>query len=154
MTRVQAFPVISVDAWSRTYATDASEGWDAVTLTRRDRLFAEQLRGKLDIRELKTGFEIATTSHVGYIPFERFAVRIQPAISHLDMLRMMQYAYNIDDLTAYERMGLTATTDFAPEQLVAAWLAVHVRQLIRRGLFQTWKRPSWRPCGGAFVSRS
>lgn len=140
MTGSADYPVFSVDAWSTVLFGDHGGLQPAPELTWRDRRFIEQLegRGRLELRELRTGLEVATRSHVGYLPFERFALRIHPAIAHDDMLRMMQYAYEFDDVTAYVRTGAAATVAFAPEELVIAGLVFHLRKLARRGLFQTY----------------
>lgn len=136
----QYYPVFSVDAWSEVHLGDPGGVQPVPELTWRDRRFIEQLEGqrKLEFRELRTGPQVVTRSHVGYVPFEGFALRIHPKISHGDMLRMMQYAYEFDDLTAYERTGAAATVEFAPEELVIAGLVFHLRKLARRGLYQTY----------------
>ena len=140
MTEVSTFPVIAVDAWTRTCLGERGGGQPAPALTWRDRRFIERLQeqGKIDIRELRTGLEIVTKSHVGYLPFERFGLRIDPAISHRDMRQMMRYAYELDDFDVYNRSALAGITDFAPEELIILGLVFHVRKLAGQGLFQAY----------------
>lgn len=133
-------PVIFVDAWSDLYVDDRVDDQVIPPMSERDKRFAETLRAsrKLEIRELRSGMDIKTTSHVGFLPFEHFSLRIQPKVSHENMLRMMQYAYGIDDFTLYEGTGMTGTGPFQPEELVVAGLVESVRSIVRRGLFQTY----------------
>ncbi|MDQ7794728.1 MAG: hypothetical protein RDU89_10035 [bacterium] len=126
--------------WSREYFDERDPACVLPPLTWRDRRFIERLReqGKLEIRELRAGMEIETWSHVGYVPFEHFALRIDPRLPHPDMLRMMQYAYGVDDLTLYERSGVAGISRLAAEDLVVAGLVRHVSGLVRQGLFQSY----------------
>lgn len=103
-------------------------------LTPDDRRLLQTLGArKLLVRELLSGLEIETFSHIGSIGLNALRVSIIPKIGLANVMGMIRYAY------AFHPESLTATVNYAQAEkgladLLAEALLHQVERLARRGL--------------------
>src|ERR1017187_6074316 len=78
------------------------------------RRLAEELRGRLDIREGYDGIEIAATSFVGRVDVGPFRIAIRPKLPAMPLARLLRYAYGLRDVSTIEETGSPTTRHGLP----------------------------------------
>jgi 5-methylcytosine-specific restriction enzyme subunit McrC len=97
------------------------------------RRLAEDLRGRLEIREGYDGIEIAATSFVGRVDVGPLRIAIRPKLPAMPLARLLRYAYRLRDVSAIEETG-SPTTRNGLHDLLIELLAKEVEELLHRGL--------------------
>ena len=93
--------LVDLQEWSQRTATDKGSPLAGIFLEDADaRILARELTssGMLDIRELREGLSITSTSYVGRITLGNLLITIQPKISGMSLVRLLRYAYGLRDL--------------------------------------------------------
>lgn len=135
---------ISIDLheWSQRTATEHASPLAGIFLEDAEaRTLAQQLTaaGMLEIRELREGLFMASTSYVGRIALGDLVITVQPKISGMPLLRLLHYAYGLRDL------HLSSLVDYAHEQwafqeILIAQLIEEASELVARGLHRRYRR--------------
>src|SRR6266568_1399507 len=92
---------LELQEWSEKTATEQASPLAGVFLKDAEtRVLAQQLTtaGMLEIRELREGLSIASTSYVGRITLGDLVITVQPKISGMPLVRLLRYAYGLRDL--------------------------------------------------------
>src|SRR5258707_13732686 len=85
---------IVVQEWSQRTASDNASPLAGVFLEDEEaRTLAQQLTasGMLEIKELRDGLSLASTSYVGRIALGTLLITVQPKISGMSLLRLLHY---------------------------------------------------------------
>ncbi len=95
--------------------------------------------GMLEIRELREGLSISSTSYVGRIALGDLVITVQPKISGMSLVRLLHYAYGLRDL------HLTSLAEYEREQLafqdiLISQLIEEASELVARGLHRRYVR--------------
>ena len=99
------------------------------------RRLAEDLCGRLEIREGYDGIEIAATSFVGWVDVGPLRIAIRPKLPAMPLARLLRYAYRLRDVSAIEETGSPTTTRNGLHDLLIELLAKEVgEELLHRGL--------------------
>jgi 5-methylcytosine-specific restriction enzyme subunit McrC len=114
---------------------------EGATLSVVARRLAESLRGRVDIREMHDGLEIASTSFVGRIDFDRFRIAIQPKLPAMPLSILLRYAYALRDVSIIDETR-TSTTRHGLQDMLILMLADEVEELLHRGLSRRYMRVS------------
>ena len=99
----------------------------------RARRIAEELRGRLDIRERYDGIEIAAKSFVGRVDVGPLRIVIRPKLPAMPLARLLRYAYGLRDVSTIEETG-SPTARHGLHDLLIELLATEVEELLHRGL--------------------
>lgn len=92
----------------------------------------------LKIYELKDGLYLNSTSYVGKIVLGDVQISIKPKIESPSLLRLLRYAYNLENLDLYRDTGY-GLGDMNFHDLLLYQLAVEANILISRGLHKKYK---------------
>lgn len=93
----------------------------------------------LHVAELRDGLSIRATSHVGRITLGDVQITIRPKIDGMPFLRLLYYAYNLDNLSM-QPMSRYATEQDTFQELLIAQLVEEASELIARGLQRKYVR--------------
>jgi 5-methylcytosine-specific restriction enzyme subunit McrC len=105
------------------------------------RTLAQQLTvaRMLEIRELRDGLSISSTSYVGRIALGDFVITVQPKISGMPLVRLLHYAYGLRDLRLASLLGYTQE-QWAFQEILIAQLVEEASELMARGLHRRYRR--------------
>jgi 5-methylcytosine-specific restriction enzyme subunit McrC len=128
-----------------------------VELSPRSSELAEALTtsGRLKIDEHRKGLRLQATSFVGRVDLGELTITVEPKIARRDLLRLFEYAYDLDDLHLYDDTSY-GSTDVLFVDLVVQRLLREVRRLRERGLHRAYVRVAedlGSPRGGIDMSR-
>ena len=87
--------LVDLQEWSQRTATDKGSPLAGIFLEDADaRILARELTstGMLDIRELREGLSITSTSYAGRITLGNLLITVQPKISGMSLVRLLRYA--------------------------------------------------------------
>lgn len=134
-----AVPTVVVPAWTRLLIAD---GWaredTALTPADRQRLGSQQMANRVTIRELREGLEIETNSYVGVLPLDGFTLHITPRIGPRDLMRMVDYYFDVSTIHVMKDIGLVhASHSVATDLLVSAFIR-EVQRLLSAGLLRDY----------------
>ena len=110
------------------------------TLELSDRPLAERLRQSalLKVTELRSGLEIRSFSHVGWIRLGNIDVRIVPKVQQPTLLNLLRYAFGFRKLRLFDDVPqLLETAGF--EDLLVYQLNAEAAELIARGLHRNYQ---------------
>jgi 5-methylcytosine-specific restriction enzyme subunit McrC len=97
------------------------------------RRLAQDLRGRLNIREGYEGLEISATSFVGRVDIGPLRIAIRPKLQKIPLALLLRYAYGLRDIRTIEETR-APTTSHGLQDLLIAMLAAEVEELVHRGL--------------------
>ena len=122
-------PELEILEWQETFLPD-------VSLSARDRRLAGSLDG-IELREMRTGLYVKSSSWVGVIRFEAFTLTIRPKLPNVDIVRMLLVSGGLDRLRRYLA---TRTYQFSEElslfDLIALLFADACAVVERQGLLR------------------
>lgn len=133
---------IALQEWSRMAPTENGSPLAGVFLAEDDvKYIAQKLteKGMLDIRELREGLFIASTSYVGRIVLGNIQITIRPKISDAPLVRLLHYAYGLRDLHMDARAGYESEERGFQDILISQLIA-EVSELLARGLHRRYVR--------------
>ncbi len=137
------FPIsIDLQEWSRISAADPKSVLADVFLEGASvKEVAQKLTvgGMLDIRELREGLSITSTSFVGRITLGNIQVTICPKIRDAPLVRLLHYAYGLRDLHL-STMAYYNGEERAFQDILIAQLIAEVSELVARGLHRRYVR--------------
>jgi len=120
---------VELQEWQETFLP-------GIVLSKGDRRLSETLTG-VEIREMREGIYIQASSWVGVVRFEAFTLRIQPKLSHIDVMRMLLAAGGLDRLRRYRSIRqYDLADDLSLFDLLAALLNDACTILARDGLLR------------------
>jgi 5-methylcytosine-specific restriction enzyme subunit McrC len=138
-----SFPIsVDLTEWSSITATDNRSPLTGVFLEDAGvREVARKLTaaGMLDIRELREGLSIKSTSFVGRIALGNIQVTVRPKISGAPLVRLLHYAYGLRDLHM-STMAHYEGEERAFQDILIAQLIAEVSELVARGLHRGYVR--------------
>jgi 5-methylcytosine-specific restriction enzyme subunit McrC len=129
---------IDLQEWSQRTATDKGSPLAGVFLEDADvRILAQKLTSSrmLDIRELREGLSITSTSYVGRITLGNLLITVQPKISGMSLVPLLRYAYGLRDLHIATLAGFESEQWAFQDILIA-----EVSELLARGLHRRYVR--------------
>src|SRR6266567_2101180 len=135
---------LELQEWSEKTATEQASPLAGVFLKDAEtRVLAQQLTtaGMLEIRELREGLSIASTSYVGRITLGDLVITVQPKISGMPLVlvRLLHYAYGLRDLHLSSMTGFQ-TEQWAFQEILIAQLVEEASELVARGLHRRYRR--------------
>jgi 5-methylcytosine-specific restriction enzyme subunit McrC len=133
---------VDLQEWSQRTATDKGSPLARIFLEDADaRMLAQKLTtsGMLDIRELREGLSITSTSYAGRITLGNLLITIQPKISGMSLVRLLRYAYGLRDLHIVTLAGFESE-QWAFQDILIAQLIAEVSELLARGLHRRYVR--------------
>jgi 5-methylcytosine-specific restriction enzyme subunit McrC len=135
---------ISIDLheWSQRTTTEYASPLAGISLEDAEaRTLAQQLTaaGMLEIRELREGLSISSTSYVGRIALGDLVITVQPKISGMPLVRLLHYAYGLRDLRLASLVGY-AQEQWAFQETLIAQLIEEASELAARGLHRRYRR--------------
>ncbi len=133
---------IDLQEWSRRAATENGSPLAGLFLEEDGvQGIAQQLtaRGMLEIRELREGLSITSTSYVGRIALGNIQITIHPKISGAPLVRLLHYAYGLRDLHLDARATYESEERGFQEILISQLLA-EASELLARGLHRRYVR--------------
>jgi 5-methylcytosine-specific restriction enzyme subunit McrC len=133
---------IDLQEWSERTATEHPSPLAGISLEDAEaRALAHQLTEAemLEIRELREGLSIASTSYVGRIALGDLVITVQPKISGTPLVRLLHYAYGLRDLRLASPVGY-AQEQWAFQEILIAQLVEEVSELVARGLHRRYRR--------------
>jgi 5-methylcytosine-specific restriction endonuclease McrBC regulatory subunit McrC len=111
--------------------------------TPEDQLLAASLtnRGILTIKQLKSGLEVTTTSHIGVIEFSDFTLKILPkySITPTNLPKLIGYAWNLIDVKYVENQINFEKEDDLLIDIIVAFFIKHCDILLKHGLFKSYE---------------
>ncbi len=133
---------IVLQEWSQRSATEYGSPLAKIFLEDEEaRALAQRLTGArmLEIREMREGLSVASTSYVGRIALGDLVITVQPKISGMSLVRLLHYAYGLRDL------HLTSLAEYEREQLafqdiLISQLIEEASELVARGLHRRYVR--------------
>jgi 5-methylcytosine-specific restriction enzyme subunit McrC len=133
---------IVLQEWSQRTASENASPLTGVSLEDEEaRTLAQQLTaaGMLEIKELRDGLSIASTSYVGRIALGNLLITVQPKISGMPLLRLLHYAYGLRDLLIASMAGYE-NEQWAFQDILIAQLIAEASELLARGLHRRYVR--------------
>jgi 5-methylcytosine-specific restriction enzyme subunit McrC len=133
---------IDLQEWSQKTPTEHASPLAGISLEDAEaRALAHQLTeaGMLEIRELREGLSIASTSYAGRITLGDLVITVQPKISGMPLLRLLHYAYGLRDLRLTSLVGY-AQEQWAFQEILIAQLVGEASELVARGLHRRYRR--------------
>jgi 5-methylcytosine-specific restriction enzyme subunit McrC len=94
---------------------------------------ANDLRGRLDIRETYQGLEIDTTSYVGRVDVGPLRIAIRPKLATKPLAQLLRYTYALRDIPILEKTRIP-TARHGLHDLLIVMLAAETEELVYRGL--------------------
>src|SRR5260221_761818 len=134
--------LVDLQEWSQRTATDKGSPRARIFLEDADaRILAQKLTssGMLDIRELREGLSILSTSYVGRIALGNLLITVQPKITGMSLVRLLRYAYGLRDLYIATLAGYESE-QWAFQDILIAQLVAEVSELLARGLHRRYVR--------------
>src|SRR5258708_1301515 len=134
--------LVDLQEWSQRTATDKGSPLARIFLEGADaRILAQKLTssGMLDIRELREGLSISSTSYVGRIALGNLLITVQPKITGMSLVRLLRYAYGLRDLKISAEVAYSSETQ-AFQELLIQQLIEEVSELVARGLHRRYVR--------------
>ncbi len=134
--------LVDLQEWSQRTATDKGSPLARIFLEDADaRILAQKLTssGMLDIRELREGLSILSTSYVGRIALGNLLITVQPKITGMSLVRLLRYAYGLRDLYIATLAGYESE-QWAFQDILIAQLVAEVSELLARGLHRRYVR--------------
>jgi 5-methylcytosine-specific restriction enzyme subunit McrC len=95
--------------------------------------------GILAVLELRTGLHVQARSFVGRVQLGNIRITVRPKMSGLQLLRMLRYAYCLQNLHLFEGVEYELQADALPELLLRQ-LAAEVDVLLTRGMRRAYVR--------------
>jgi 5-methylcytosine-specific restriction enzyme subunit McrC len=102
------------------------------------RRLAEHLRSSLEIEEVREGLRVRSFAFVGRIEFEDLTITVRPKIEPETLLGLVQYAYDLRQVRTFSPAGYEDSGSLF-QDLIAAQLLSELRDLIRGGLFRSYR---------------
>lgn len=134
-----AVPTVSVPAWTRFLVTDRWACQDtALTPADRQRLDSRTVSNRVAIRQLHEGIEIETNSYVGVLPLDGFILHITPRISPRDLMRMIDYCFDVSSIHLMQDMGFVHASHSVPTDLLVSAFLREVQRLLSAGLLREY----------------
>ncbi len=133
---------IDLQEWSQRTATDHESPLAEIFLENADvRALAQQLTaaGMLEIKELREGLSVASTSYVGRIALGDLVITVQPKISDMPLVRLLHYAYGLRNLKTSNKVAFGGERQ-AFQELLIQQLIEEVCELVARGLHRRYVR--------------
>src|SRR5260221_5000503 len=134
--------LVDLQEWSQRTATDKGSPLARIFLEDADaRILAQKLTssGMLDIRELREGLSILSTSYVGRIALGNLLITVQPKITGMSLVRLLRYAYGLRDLKISAEVAYSSENQ-AFQELLIQQLIEEVSELAARGLYRRYVR--------------
>jgi 5-methylcytosine-specific restriction enzyme subunit McrC len=97
------------------------------------RMMAQNLRGRVDIREGREGIEISSSSFVGQIEVGSLRISIRPKLPDMPLTCLLRYAYGLRDVSVID-LASAPTSRHGLSDLLISLLASEVEELLHRGL--------------------
>ncbi len=131
----QAQISLNLHEWQRKTVVDDRGAPVPVSLSEPDRNLAEKLSsaGFLQVKDLKAGLEIETTSYVGCLQIGPVLLNIQPKIDRLPLLSLFRYAYGLNKMHLFDPTEIH-TEDSGLVELLIIQLLAEIKTLMQRGL--------------------
>ncbi len=134
-----AVPTVTVPAWTRFLVTDSWACQDtALTSADRQRLDSRAIANRVAIRQLREGLEIETNSYVGVLPLDGFTLHITPKINALDLMRMIDYCFDISTIHLMQDIGFVHVSHTVPTDLLVSAFIREVQRLLSAGLIREY----------------
>lgn len=133
---------IHLQEWSRAIPSESKPPLKGIFLEDVEaRGLAQKLTaaGMLDIRELRDGLSIASTSYVGRIALGNLLITVQPKISGMSLVHLLHYAYGLRDLHLTTLAGYESE-QWAFQDILIAQLIAEAGELLARGLHRRYIR--------------
>jgi 5-methylcytosine-specific restriction enzyme subunit McrC len=133
---------INLQEWSQRSATDRASSLAGIFLKDvESRTLAQQLTDTkmLEIREMREGLSIASTSYVGRIALGELVITVQPKISGMSLVHLLHYAYGLRDLKISNEVAFSGEYQ-AFQELLIQQLIEEISELVARGLQRRYVR--------------
>jgi len=97
-------------------------------------------QGILTIRELKSGLEISSTSHIGVVQFSNFTVKVLPkfSINVTNLPKLIAYAFDLDDIIIPESQIEFQAEENQLIDILIVFFVRHCQKLLRQGLLKSY----------------
>ena len=135
-------PTLRLREWTCRAPTDL----DAKVLRGRqlsdaDRRVLEELKGtSLEVDELRAGLRVTTGAHVGTVTLADFRIVVLPKIGLRNLMRMVAFAFELDDLRLSETTSNYAVGAEGLVDLLGLSLLHAVERLVRGGLLPRYEQ--------------
>lgn len=133
---------IGLHEWSQRAAAERASPLAGLSLEGADaRGLAQQLTeaGMLEVKELREGLSIASTSYVGRVTLAGLVITVQPKIRDMPLVRLLHYAYGLRDLRLMSLVGYSHE-QWAFQEILIAQLIEEASELVVRGLHRRYER--------------